>query len=314
MPAFAVVLLVLLAALVTSWYLYPKPWAGLLLGLWRKRLGLSSCTVSVDGIRWHFLRGGKGPVLVLLHGFGADAGCWLPLASKIGQQFSLVIPDLPGFGQSEPPQKLRFNIEAQARRLMAFLDELDISECLVAGNSMGGYLATQLADLDPDRVRALWLLAPLGVRAVPPGAALEAIDSGKAQAGKINSVAHYRREFLPTIFNSEVRFPYPILAMQARSAMARQAVVPEMLRQARFESEPLESIARRVEHPTLVQWGDRDQIVSPAGLPVLEKAFRNVTASLIRDCGHLPMFEKPDESTRLFMEFLEHNHLAKPGH
>ena len=220
------IVLILLAALIGSWFLLPSAWANLLIRLWRTQCGLTSHTVTVNGVHWHYLKGGEGPVLLMIHGFGADTGCWLPLASRLGQRFSLVIPDLPGFGESEPPDELEFNIEAQARRLMAFLDELGIHECLVAGNSMGGYLATQLADLDPHRVQGLWLLAPLGVKAVPPGESLEAIDAGTEVAGEVKSVNHYRREFLPTVFHRMPWIPYPLLADQARRAMSRSGIGP----------------------------------------------------------------------------------------
>ena len=310
MTAAAVSIIVLLVALVGSWFLAPAFWATQLLRLWRRHAGLYSQTASVNGIRWHFLRGGQGPTLLLLHGFGADTSCWLPLAAILGQRFSLLIPDLPGFGESEPPHELHFSIRHQTQRLIDFLDNLEVEECLVAGNSMGGYLAASLAATDPARVRGIWLLAPLGVKAVPPGKALEEIDSGQARAGQVNSISQFRDEFLPSMFYRKIRIPYPLLRMQAEHAISRQDVVPWMLAQARFESEPLESIAKQVRQPTLVQWGENDQIVNPAGLPLLDEAFENSSVSYTPECGHLPMFERPGESSQLFLKFLRDNDLS----
>lgn len=309
MSALTFLFALLLVAVISSWYLATGFWTRFLLAMWRRRAGVESHCVTVDGIRWHFLKGGKGRTLLLLHGFGADTSCWLPLATLIRQRFTLLIPDLPGFGESEPPEQLKFDIDTQVHRLTAFLDELGVEECLVAGNSMGGYLAAALAASEPSRIRALWLLAPLGVTTAPPGKLLEEIDAGETQAGQVHSVQHFRQEFLPTMFSGKVRLPYPLMRSQAENAISRRDVVSEMLAEVRLKSEPLQSIAERIQQPVLLQWGDEDQIVNPAGLTVLEETLDNAESAITKNCGHLPMIEKAGESARLFLGFIEKNRL-----
>jgi abhydrolase domain-containing protein 6 len=301
---------VILGALVfASWFFAPGPWATLIIALWRRSAGLKSQFAETRGIRWHHLQGGKGPVLLLLHGFGADADCWLRLVPLLRPQFSFLIPDLPGFGRSAPPGDLEFGIEAQAERLTRFLDTLGIDHCIVVGNSMGGYLATALAARQPDRVRALWLLAPLGVRSVSPGQYLDRIDSGDLDYLQISSVRQFREKIVPSMFTTRLHVPGPLLRDLANTAISLNEVMPRMLHEVRFESEPLEAIAARVQCPVLIQWGQDDKVVNPAGLSVLAKAFADSTAALTSQCGHLPMLERPRESAARFRRFLEAKHV-----
>lgn len=310
MSAYALPIALFLALGIASWFLTPRLWADALISLGRRQSGLASHAIEVDGVKWHYLRGGHGPTLLLLHGFGADSTSWIRLAPILRHRFELLIPDLPGFGESEPPQRLDFTIESQAKRLAEFLGALDIGPCLVAGNSMGGYLATTLAAHHPDRIRALWLLAPLGLRSVEPGAVLRAIDEGDFRYLQISSVRQFRELLLPALFSSRRWLPGPLIKSLARKAISIRNEVPRMLREARFESEPLESIAARVSQPVLVQWGDGDQLVNPAGLAVLGNAFRDADCELTEHCGHLPMLERPGESARLFCHFLATRNLA----
>lgn len=310
MSAFALSLALLLAFIAASWVLLPRVWARLIIGVSRFRAGLSSKHIGVDQIRWHYLQGnGERPTLLLLHGFGADTSCWLPIAPLLRPHLSLLIPDLPGFGESEPPEHLEFDIDTQAERLERFLTKLGVERCIVAGNSMGGYLAAALAAREPDRVRALWLLAPLGVRAVRPGAVLSDIDAGNLDQLQIESVNQFRQVVLPTMYSTHPDLPGPLIRAMAHAAMTRKHETPRMLREARFESEPLESIATRIEVPVLLQWGEDDQVVNPAGINILQRAFGNATAALTTDCGHLPMLERPIESARLFIRFAETQNL-----
>lgn len=94
----ALVLLVL--GLAASWYLATSAWARLLLAGARRAAGLDSTTVSVGGLDWHYLRGGAGPMLAALHGFGGDAENWFRAAPILGRHFTVLAPDLPGFGSS----------------------------------------------------------------------------------------------------------------------------------------------------------------------------------------------------------------------
>lgn len=303
-------LALLLAVGVASWFLAPRLWARLLLAIARRRARLVSRAIDVEGIRWHLLEGGRGPTLLLLHGFGGRADNWDRLAPLLGPRFRLVIPDLPGFGDSEPPGGLRFEIESQAERLLQFLDALGIDRCVVAGNSMGGYLASALAAREPDRVQALWLLAPLGVRSVEPGEMLRAIESGGPEYIEISSYREFRERVMPKMFSSSTWFPGPLVKALAQSAMAIQDEAPRMLHEVRFESEPLEAIAGRVSQPVLVQWGADDRVVNPAGRSVLGRAFADAECVLTERCGHLPMWERPRESARLFLAFIDNRGLG----
>lgn len=309
MSVLTIILALVAILLVASWYLATGFWSKVLTHLSLRQAGLVSRQSRVDGINWHYLEGGHGPVLLLIHGFGADTSCWLPLARSFGQRFTLLIPDLPGFGQSEPPNHLDFDIRSQTSRLMAFLDSLGIERCLVAGNSMGGYLAASLAASDPSRVQGVWLLAPLGVNSVSPGAALEAIDAGEVVAGEVLSTSQFKQDIVKPLFSRRIWLPYPILRAQAQDAIRRRFEVPRMLKQVRFESEPLEEIARQVNQPVLLEWGDEDRILNPAGLDVLTGRFCDCEAHLVTKCGHLPMFELPGESARLFKQWLKQKRL-----
>ncbi len=300
----AILILVLLVAFAASWILTPDLWARAYLDLGRRRAGLRPHCIEVENIRWYYLKGGQGPTLLMLHGFGGDSSNWLQISRLLRQRFSLVIPDLPGFGASEPPDALPFDMESQARRLEAFLDTIGVRTCLVAGNSMGGYLACAMAARSPQRVSGLWLLAPLGVRATDPGEVLSRADSGDIASLQIDSTRQYRRRVLANMFARQRWLPGPLVKFLARRAIAMRHQVPRMLQEVRFDSEPLESIARRVVVPVLVQWGAQDKVTNPQGLDVLKVSFDESEGNLTPDCGHLPMLELPERSAELFLDFV----------
>lgn len=298
------VLTALSALAVASWFLAPRPWARLLLGAARRRAGLVSRSTDIEGVHWHYLEGGRGPTLVLLHGFGGSSDNWDRLAPLLGPRFRLVIPDLPGFGDSEPPARLRFDIESQVERLLKFLDTLGVERCLVAGNSMGGYVATALAARAPARVQMLWLLAPLGVRSIEPGEMLSAVDSGKLEYLQISSQRQFRERVMPMMFSRKRWVPGPLVRSLGERAIAIREEAPRMLREVRFESEPIEDMSARVHQPVLVQWGDGDRVVSPGGREILARVLSHAETVLTERCGHLPMWERPRESAAQFLHFL----------
>ncbi len=87
---------------------------------------LEKHSVQVGDTRWAYYEGGTGPTIVLLHGFTSDKEVWLPVAKLLTPHFHLVIPDLPGWGESSRTADGNYDIEAQAARLDAFVQTLQL--------------------------------------------------------------------------------------------------------------------------------------------------------------------------------------------
>lgn len=106
---------------------------------------------------------GAGPCLLLIHGNPGDSHAFRPLTAQFGEKFRIVAPDLPGFGRSTR-QLDDYSIRAQAERVAALLDQLNLQHCHVAGHSLGGGVAIHLAALRPNQVRSLTLISSVGVQ------------------------------------------------------------------------------------------------------------------------------------------------------
>jgi pimeloyl-ACP methyl ester carboxylesterase len=105
---------------------------------------------------------GSGPPLVLIHGMGTSGYSWRYLLEPLGPTFRLVIPDLPGAGDSDHPDRY-LGPEGQAKAILAIVDALGVRGAPVIGNSMGGYLSMRAALLDPSAFSRLVNLHSPGV-------------------------------------------------------------------------------------------------------------------------------------------------------
>ncbi|NIP17297.1 MAG: alpha/beta fold hydrolase [Xanthomonadales bacterium] len=300
---FTLFLLATLAALIASWFLAPVAWARGLLALARSLTGMRSRSIDVDGVRWHYLEGGRGPVLVAVHGFGADADHWLHIALGLRRRYRIIAPDLPGFGTSATGEGLAFDIASQAARLEAFLDRLGVNEPLLLGSSMGGWIVTQYAATRPERARALWLMAPLGATGCRESPLLTAIDTGRDSPVRLASRADFERNVVTPMFYRRPWIPYPFRVFYGRLAVQRCAEAERIFKQVRGDSTPLEELARRVSAPVLLQWGEEDEAVDVSCAGPLREAFANIEVHVHPRTGHLPMLEIPVESLRVFGHF-----------
>jgi abhydrolase domain-containing protein 6 len=144
-------LLILLAALVAAFVLVyllaPSALLQWVRKLQRGKGGLVQKSVRVGDMTWPYLEGGNpaGKPLVLVHGFGGDKDNWSFYAPYIKQDYRLIFPDLPGFGENDRSMAPDHSIAAQAERLRGFLDTLKIGKCHLGGNSMGGAIALRFA-------------------------------------------------------------------------------------------------------------------------------------------------------------------------
>lgn len=300
--------LILAAVLIAfSWYRMPLAWARILLAAGRSYAKLESRQLETDSADWHYLSGGNGPVLLAIHGFGADADNWLKIAPKLTKQFTVIAPDLPGFGSTLATDDLAFDINSQVERLHAFITKLGIRPAVLVGSSMGGWIAATYASRYPKNIKALWLLGPLGVSGKAMSPIRQSIEAGKDSPFDVRGLGEFRNDVLDRMFVRRPWFPYPLQVYYTRQAEQLAVNAPRMFEQVMQGSEPLEAIAAGLEVPILLQWGDRDLAVDVSGTKVMQGSNRNVEVQIQPDVGHLPMLETPRASLRLFEDFCTHH-------
>ena len=186
----------------------------------RADAGLAERAVTVDGRRVAYLeREGAEPALVLIHGFGAEKDGWLAFVDALPPGRRVLVPDLPGHGGSEagPGVYGAFRLTDETAAWLAAVTDRPAD---LAGNSLGGLVATLIASREPDGVRRLVLMDPAGVAGTEPSG----LDSLLAQGGNpliVTTREGYDR-LLDFVFERDPRDPRP-RARRARPPRAPSA-------------------------------------------------------------------------------------------
>ncbi|HEX9397958.1 MAG TPA: alpha/beta hydrolase, partial [Burkholderiales bacterium] len=119
--------------------------------------------MELDGCRVHLRRGGTGKPLLFLHG-ASGAPAIMPFMETLAGRFDVLVPEHPGYGQSDEPEWLE-NIHDMAYFYLDFLKQLNLSDVVLIGNSMGGWIAMEMAVRDTSRLASLVLVGPAGIAA-----------------------------------------------------------------------------------------------------------------------------------------------------
>jgi len=156
----AVIVVVVCAVLyfVAPSYLYNKAIDGR-----RSEAKLTIKSVVIPDFRIVYAEGGTGDTIIMVHGFGGNKDNWLSLAKLFTSKYRVIIPDLPGFGDSSKPQDKKYNIMSEVERLNLFARELKLTKFHIVGNSMGGNIAGNYAADYPEMVKTLALFDAGGV-------------------------------------------------------------------------------------------------------------------------------------------------------
>lgn len=241
-------------------------------------------------------RTGTGPPLLLIHGLGASRRIWDPQINRLAAARDVIAVDLPGFGESpplaEPPTPW-----ALAAALTLLCSELDIERPRVAGNSLGGWVALELAKRDA--AASLCLISPAGLWSRPLG------------PRKVNSRAWARRLrplLGPLVRNRRAR------AAMLRSTMARPDLISasdaEALIAAWIDAPGYDAANAEMRRhvcteldlitvPTTIAWGEHDGLVAPP------KPGRRPPGSrliVLAGCGHTPNWDDPERIADLLLD------------
>lgn len=266
----------------------------------RVAAGLSRHALEAAGHHWVYAQRraetSSAPTLVMIHGFTGSKENWYPVARELRGRYRLVIPDLPGWGESERKSGTDYGFVAQAERVAAFIRAVSPGKPVVLlGHSMGGGIATLVAARHPDLVARVGLLDAAGVRfrdnrfgeAVLAGKNPFAVEDHASLRGYLDVLFHDKAK-APTI-------PWPASVGYIRHRRADAA----------FEQSVLDEIGRgpqrflpgeeaaNIHQPALLLWCRQDAVIDASALDLYAARMPRARKVLLDGCGHMSIIEQP---------------------
>ena len=300
--------IVILLVLVSFYYLFPGATFKILLNMERGAAGLEQKSIDIGKLHIEYLEGGKGEVLILLHGFGANKDNWTRVAKYLTPYFRVIAPDLPGFGESSRNVEVSYSYSDQVDRLHEFVKALKLEVFHLGGNSMGGNLAGNYTAKFRKEISSLWLIATAGIVSPQPSELFRMLKAGNRNPLVVENEEEYD-QLLDFIFVNKPFIPGAIKRHLVKDAINHQPLNQIIFKQiASIDPDnfvPLEILLKNIQTKTLILWGDNDRVLHVSGAKILESAMPNAKIVIMKNVGHVPMVEKPEESANIFLKFME---------
>ncbi|MGH8062944.1 MAG: alpha/beta fold hydrolase [Pseudoxanthomonas sp.] len=271
--------------------------------------GLSLGQAQVAGHRWVYAvreaDTADAPTVVMIHGFTGSKENWYPLAARLRGRYRLVIPDLPGWGDSERIEGVDYGFVAQSERVAAFIEQVARagsakaggSEIVLLGHSMGGGIVALAAADHPQEIARVGLFDAAGVRFKDNRFGEEVLAGRNPFA--VTDEASLKR-YIDTVFQLDAAkpaIPWP----------ASRAVIAWRKQQGPFEQAVLDRIGRsderflpgeaasRIDQPALLLWCRQDQVIDPSAIDLYGTRMPQALKVMLDGCGHMSIMERPDD-------------------
>jgi pimeloyl-ACP methyl ester carboxylesterase len=252
-------------------------------------------TIDVAGKPTVIMNGGDGEPFVYLHSALGESMMWLPFLQSFAKKFRVLVPTHPGFGKSGGFDQIA-DIEDMAFHYIQMFDALGLEQVHLGGVSLGGWIAAEIAVRWPERVKTLWIAdAPgLWVENEPLGDLFRVMQN----RDKLREMLFHDPQgvMAALIIKDQPDDLMMLYAFQAMSVLAR------MVWERPYDPK-LAARLKRIACPTLLLWGDHDKLVPPAYGKAYLQHIPGAELKLIKDCGHLPMFEKEAEFVEAITAF-----------
>lgn len=266
--------------------------------------------IDVEGLKIHYLEAGRGqpddPLLLMVHGWCGTAEDFRPVLLALPDTMRSIAVDLPGCGLSAKPDAA-YDLPYFMEFLRSFCVAMGLDRFTLVGHSLGGLFAVRFTTLWPGFVEKLVLIDPYGLKG-EEGALLALARLGPlvnlgfllnnrlfiewALTG--NVLYHPRPEVLRASADATARGILGCDASRATARITRNVI-------GRF---PVDDLLPSVRQETLVIWGDHDKLLPPQWAPRFVSLLPSVRLEMVRDAGHMPMVEKPGQTTELIVGFV----------
>lgn len=247
-------------------------------------------------IRYHLSGDRSDPVMVLVHGIGANLFCWRALMKILGHKASVLALDLPGFGGSSKNPQARYGLDDQAERLVRFLDHLGIQKCYMVGNSMGANISLAVGLKYPERVLGVVAIAPATSPRLVPALWLTAPPWMwlASPASKILHRRYLRAMHSRSVFRQDLiedgRIEESFRTYGGNSAAVRTL----LLATAAIRDQRLPSLFKDLKCRVLILWGSHDSLVGKKDIAALEAVLPAHESHVHLGAGHHLQEDEPE--------------------
>ena len=252
----------------------------------------SESTIEVLGSKIFIRRGGVGEPLLFLHGAGGIPQ-WLPVFDQLSKNYHVIVPDHPLFGRSDVPDWLD-DISDMAYFYLDLLEKLDLRNVHLVGNSLGGWIALEIAVRSTARIKSLTLVSAAGihVKGVP-----------KADIFMMNPEETARALFVDDKLIQQMLAMQPT-PEQMDTIYKNRIATAKLGWQPRLFNPKLHKWLHRINVPTHIVWGDSDKIIPPTYGDAFKKLISGSKLTVIPNCGHLPQIERTQPFVSAVSSFL----------
>lgn len=264
---------------------------------------------SINGQFTHYQIWGKEKkeTILLLHGTGASLHTWYEWVEVLSKNYKVVLVDLPGFGLTGPHKENSYKPESYTQFIGDFMEHLSLDSVHIGGNSLGGFIAWNVAVAYPTKFKSLLLIDAAGFESQPKSLPLA-----------------FRLAKIPILGQALTKFsPKGIVASSIRNVYANPSLVSDELIDRYFNLSKREGnraafVKRLTEEkrevqvddltlikvPTLIMWGEKDNLIPVESATFFANAISKDTLVIFPDLGHVPMEEDPATTVNTYQKFL----------
>ena len=276
----------------------------------RQWANLKTKTLKVGDVIWTYSEAGSPnkPTLLLIHGIGANRDSWNQIARALSLDYHLIIPDLPGSGDTKVTDNFDLSLQNLTDQLRRFVEASHIQNQLhLAGHSVGGSIALMYASQYHYDTKSLFILGAGGILKNNQTNYLNNPIYLKQlliqQPGDLDFVSRkvmYNPPFVPSIIKKQYE-QHLIKNAQHTARLINQ--LTDMNKQYSLSS--FKEMLGHITAPTLILWGKQDQIVNVEIAQELKNSIKNAQQPIILNhVGHIPMLEAPERVSQSYVAFL----------
>ena len=272
--------------------------------------GMETKRAKVGDIDWAYSEGGQAgkPTFMLVHGLAGSRDNWNRVARYLTPYYHVIIPDLPGQGDSKVPADFDYSMPNLTEKLRRFAEAIKVENGLhIAGHSMGGSIALLYAAQYPVDSKSLFLVDSAGVfksantpYLKDPTTLRNMIVSKPGDFDRVAKIAMNMPPFIPKELKDAQE---KLMISQAGNTtkLVEQLIVMSKL----FTPDSFAIAARSIDQPVLIAWGEKDQIINVEAAAELKGLLKNAQEPVIlKGVGHMPILEQEQMLIKPYLDFL----------